>query len=150
MLAVAVTTGAGEAAAVAGLLLLALGEPIANTATSVQQLPQLDDVLRRVWANLEPTQNRQPRRCSGTGDPAAGTPAVEATAMGIRLDNVTAGWDAGQPVFETCEWHAESGRVGWPDRAFGVGQVNDARHLPRCLVAAGRQRCRSSTATVTG
>ena len=48
VLAVAVTTGGGEAAAIAGLLLLALGEPIANTATSVQQLPQLDDVLKRV------------------------------------------------------------------------------------------------------
>lgn len=104
VLAVAVTTGAGEPAAVAGLLLLALGEPIANTATSVQQLPQLDDVLKRVWVNLEDAEN------SGQETPTETTPAKKTDSpVSIRLDNVTAGWTQNTSVFENAHITVESG-----------------------------------------
>ncbi|MFF5791317.1 thiol reductant ABC exporter subunit CydD [Paeniglutamicibacter sp. NPDC012692] len=112
VLAVAVTTGGGEAAAIAGLLLLALGEPIANTATSVQQLPQLDDVLKRVWVNLEGAHTEstgtaaQPRQETGT----AGTANNPSTLTGLRLRDASAGWDAGRPVFEHATVDVETGR----------------------------------------
>ncbi len=105
VLAVAVTTSGGEAAAVAGLLLLALGEPIANTATSVQQLPQLDDVLKRVWVNLE----------GGNPVDADDNPESRMSAeapgdsMDIRLSKVSSGWEGGLPVFENAEVGIESG-----------------------------------------
>lgn len=106
VLAVAVTTGGGEAAAVAGLLLLALGEPIANTATSVQQLPQLDDVLKRVWANLEAA----PARTPPAGDPAPRRDGAREPAMGIRLSDVSAGWEEHLPVIEHADIEVEAGR----------------------------------------
>lgn len=107
VLAVAVTTGAGEPAAVAGLLLLALGEPIANTATSVQQVPQLDDVLKRVWANLDHADLEQ------VGATPAGAPGkapeTAFTPMGIRLRDARAGWETGTPVFEHADVEVEAG-----------------------------------------
>ena len=106
VLAVAVTTGGGEAAAVAGLLLLALGEPIANTATSVQQLPQLDDVLKRVWTNIEAA----PAHASPAEDQAPGQGGTPETGMGIRLSNVSAGWEENLPVVEHADIEVEAGR----------------------------------------
>ncbi|MDQ0094440.1 thiol reductant ABC exporter subunit CydD [Paeniglutamicibacter psychrophenolicus] len=106
VLAVAVTTGGGEAAAVAGLLLLALGEPIANTATSVQQLPQLDDVLKRVWANIEAA----PVHAPPVDEEAPRQDGARQPAMGIRLSNVSAGWDESLPVIEHADIEVEAGR----------------------------------------
>lgn len=107
VLAVALTTGGGESAAIAGLLLLALGEPIANTATSVQQLPQLDDVLKRVWANLGAARS-EPRPSSRGLPPTAAGPDPTGS-MGIRLAGVTAGWEEGLAVFEHADVAVEAG-----------------------------------------
>ena len=96
VLAVAVTTGGGESAAIAGLL-LALGEPIANTATSVQQLPQLDDVLKHVWVNLEGTLTESSPDAGEPNEEAgpAGTAAHAAPLTGIRLHHASAGSGSG-------------------------------------------------------
>lgn len=104
VLAVAVTTGAGEPAAVAGLLLLALGEPMANTATSVQQLPQLDDVLKRVWVNLEEAEGTAHESAMETA-----SAQKTATPVSIRLDDVTAGWTQGTSVFENAHVTVDTG-----------------------------------------
>ncbi|MGL3804905.1 thiol reductant ABC exporter subunit CydC [Paeniglutamicibacter sp. R2-26] len=113
VLAVAVTTGGGEAAAIAGLLLLALGEPIANTATSVQQLPQLDDVLKRVWANLEeaPAANAAAVEPGAKPRTEANPAAVTAAALtGLRLRDASAGWDERGAVFEHADVELGVGR----------------------------------------
>ncbi|KAA0979727.1 thiol reductant ABC exporter subunit CydC [Paeniglutamicibacter gangotriensis] len=89
----AVGTG-GEQAAVAALLLLALGEPIANTAVSIQQLPQLDAVLRRVWANIG--EEKPKPVCAPTGTKAA-APGAQG-ALSLRLENADIGWAPGRPV----------------------------------------------------
>ena len=111
VLAVAVTTGGGEAAAIAGLLLLALGEPIANTATSVQQLPQLDDVLKRVWVNLEGAHTESPDAAAEPreAENPAGPQPTRQTLTGLRLHDASAGWDEGQPVFEHATVAVEAG-----------------------------------------
>ncbi|MFJ6418174.1 thiol reductant ABC exporter subunit CydD [Paeniglutamicibacter sp. NPDC091659] len=111
VLAVAVTTGGGEAAAIAGLLLLALGEPIANTGTSVQQLPQLDDVLKRVWVNLEGAHAESSGASAGPGgaENPAGPAANAASLTGLRLHDASAGWDEGRPVFEDARVEVEAG-----------------------------------------
>jgi ATP-binding cassette subfamily C protein CydCD len=96
--------------AVAALLLLALGEPIANTAVSIQQLPQLDDVLRRVWATAGGT--------SHTPEPA-GVAEVQTAELGLRLHAAGIGWAAGEPVVQGLdlevnpgEWVAITGPSG--------------------------------------
>ncbi|MFL4472675.1 thiol reductant ABC exporter subunit CydC [Paeniglutamicibacter sp. MACA_103] len=108
VLAVGLVGSGGEAAAVAGLLLLALGEPIANTATSVQQLPQLNDVLRRVSGNLageQPTSSD----FDVEAPPEAAPAVVPAARMGIRLRDASAGWEPGVPVFEHANVEVLSG-----------------------------------------
>lgn len=114
VLAVAVTTGGGEAAAIAGLLLLALGEPIANTATSVQQLPQLDDVLKRVWANLEEAPGANAAAVEPGAEPRAeanpGAAPGAAALTGLRLHDASAGWDERGPVFEHADVELGVGR----------------------------------------
>lgn len=103
VLAVGLVGSGGEAAAVAGLLLLALGEPIANTAASVQQLPQLNDVLRRVWGNLA---GEAPTSRDDDAQAPAGVPNAR---MGIRLRDASAGWEPGAPVFENANVEVASG-----------------------------------------
>ncbi|ASN38961.1 thiol reductant ABC exporter subunit CydC [Arthrobacter sp. 7749] len=108
VLAVGLVGSGAEAAAVAGLLLLALGEPIANTAASVQQLPQLNDVLRRVWGNLS---EQAPVACDDDAEapPEAAPAGVPAARMGIRLLDASAGWEPGAPVFENANVEVASG-----------------------------------------
>ncbi|WP_411734338.1 thiol reductant ABC exporter subunit CydC [Paeniglutamicibacter sp.] len=119
VLAVVMVGTGGESAAVAALLLLALGEPIANTAVSAQQLPQLNEVLRRVWSNIGPL---------GAGQGSAGTGAHPETrdsgnrggrALSLRLAGADLGWAAGEPVVEGIdlavnpgEWVAITGPSG--------------------------------------
>ncbi|MDO5742835.1 MAG: thiol reductant ABC exporter subunit CydC [Micrococcaceae bacterium] len=102
VLAVAMAGPTGEAAAIAGLLLLALGEPIANTAISIQQLPQLDTALRSVWVNIGDDV---------TAQETAGAPRIAAVDTGsrapvphhgqglaLRLEDADIGWMKGEPV----------------------------------------------------
>lgn len=94
VLAVLVVGTGGEQAAVAALLLLALGEPIANTAVSIQQLPQLDAVLRRVWANIGEGKPKPVGTPTGTKVEGPGAQG----ALSLRLENADIGWAPGRPV----------------------------------------------------
>ncbi|GAB3821843.1 thiol reductant ABC exporter subunit CydC [Tessaracoccus terricola] len=94
VLAVVLAGASGEQAAVASLLLLALGEPIANTATAVQQLPQLDRVLRHVWSNFAADQ--PVARTAADAREAQAGPAGQGLAL--RLAGADIGWVPGDPV----------------------------------------------------
>ncbi|MBV1780327.1 thiol reductant ABC exporter subunit CydC [Paeniglutamicibacter sp. ABSL32-1] len=106
VLAVMTVGTGGEQAAVAGLLLLALGEPIANTAIAIQQLPQLDAVLRRVWSNLADGKPAP----SGAGTDASTAPADTAGALGMRLRGADIGWVANSPVLRGLDVELVPGR----------------------------------------
>ena len=108
VLAVTVVGTGGEQAAVAGLLLLALGEPIANTAISIQQLPQLDAVLRRVWSNIGHENPRPAAAKKHAGAPVPGGDG--ATALSLRLEDADIGWAAGRPVLKGLDLELEPGR----------------------------------------
>jgi ATP-binding cassette subfamily C protein CydCD len=106
VLAVLMVGTGGEQAAVAGLLLLALGEPIATTAISIQQLPQLDAVLRRVWSNL--TKGKPAPATAGTD--ANTTETDTAGTLGLRLRGADIGWAAGSPVLRGLDVELVPGR----------------------------------------
>ncbi|MCV9995350.1 thiol reductant ABC exporter subunit CydC [Paeniglutamicibacter sp. ZC-3] len=115
VLAVVLVGTGGEAAAVAALLLLALGEPIANTSMSIQQLPQLDDVLRRVWTTAGGTGHTP----EPTGVAEVQTTEVQTAELGLRLHAADIGWAAGEPVVQGLdldvnpgEWVAITGPSG--------------------------------------
>ncbi|GAA5227447.1 thiol reductant ABC exporter subunit CydC [Paeniglutamicibacter antarcticus] len=123
VLAVAMAGPTGEAAAIAGLLLLALGEPIANTALSIQALPQLDTALRSVWVNIgEHTEaNTETPSLAGAAvdAEAPGAGSHEGQRLSLRLKDADIGWAAGEPVLKDLtvavapgQWVAVTGPSG--------------------------------------
>ncbi|RZU61142.1 thiol reductant ABC exporter subunit CydC [Zhihengliuella halotolerans] len=74
----------GETAAMSALLLLALAEPMATTATAAQNARSLDEGVRRLAAVL-------PSEDADLAEPATGTSPID----GLRAVDVDAGWEDG-------------------------------------------------------
>lgn len=108
VLAVALAGDTGEQAAVASLLLLALGEPIANTAIAVQQLPQLNQLLRRGWSNIG--QNTPTVAATAISLPSAAPSEATGQGLSLRLAGADIGWAAGVPVVEGIDLTVEPGQ----------------------------------------
>ncbi|GHD01145.1 thiol reductant ABC exporter subunit CydC [Zhihengliuella salsuginis] len=94
----------GEAAAMSALLMLALSEPMATTATAAQNARALDEGVRQLAAVL-PAQET-----AGAPDGGSGTGA--APIDGLRAVGVEARWSpGGEPVLSGVG--AEAGRGEW-------------------------------------
>ncbi|GAA4369669.1 thiol reductant ABC exporter subunit CydC [Paeniglutamicibacter cryotolerans] len=118
VVAVGATGGSGEMAAVAGLLLLAMAEPLADAAVSASLVPQLDDGLRRIESSLG--TGTAGIRAAAESVATAGRPGTAAAApMGLRLQGVTLGWGRGNDVLSGIDarvlpghWLAVTGPSG--------------------------------------
>ena len=148
--AVGAHSGAGEAAAVGGLLLLALAEPIAETATSIQGIPALDDGLRRITGGLDggpadgARSDRGPEEGAGDGPTTeeGGGRAVAARAatgpgsLGVGLNDVRLGWGNGPDVVADIAARAVPGRWLAVTGPSGSGKST----VLACLLGALRPR----------
>ncbi|MET1034088.1 MAG: thiol reductant ABC exporter subunit CydC [Arthrobacter sp.] len=135
--AVGAHSGAGEAAAVGGLLLLALAEPVAETATSIQGIPALDDGLRRIAAGLDGAPTDGARTAEEGSERGADAHAADgADSLGLGLSAVGLGWGVGPDVVAGITARAVPGRWLAVTGPSGSGKST----VLACLLGALRPR----------